>query len=599
MEFKMAIRNLSASISGISALVNGNSDYRVVIDYDADWNDVTRFLYVEIIRADGSETRFFPVPNNAVNLPAFQNAEKLSFWLSGGFLRSERAEIPCEPCITDGQTHSPPMYFDVYNAMMQYIFDARHGASADRLEAEMNAIQTHTAQPVLESEYRAAIASGCVESRLRGTSRLENGASFSFTEHDILAGSFSINVNAMTGDFLLPGGVPSAELSCTFVGTLADYDLSGAEINVTYEVMTHLRRWYAVPLGTFTVFEPKKTGTNQLQITAYDAMMKLDSIPVSKLNITVDTAYSPLEILRMISGASGIPYTGNTDDCVNKNCTFILSSLDNTIETLRDLLMYTAQILNCCAYIGRDGSLILTRIVYKDSVGNVGKRQIVQSQISAKRYQLYSLHTMIQYKENGVNVSQSTSQKTYWADGVYAELPENPLLRVLVCEHDAEQERCFVIRYIRNDIDFATYYPAEIVQISDPTVHLMDWVSFETRSGTVAIPITAYQWAFHGGMNVNACGTEAIAGIRQTQAEKIASGERSSGSLEYDNFLRVIRLLQIQKWGNSIMEALKNVDLAHFTYAELSGRHQPMTHAEMAALTHEQLGAMTHGAIGE
>lgn len=599
MEFKMTIRNLSASISGISALVNGNSDYRIVIDYDADWNDVTRFLYVESIRADGSETRFFPVPNNAVNLPAFQNAEKLSFWLTGGFMRSERAELQCEPCITDGQTHSPPVYFDVYNAMMQYISDAMHGIPADQLAAEMNAIQTHTAQPVPESEYRAAIASGCVESRLRGTVKMENSASFSFTENDVLAGSFSINVNAMTGDFLLPGGVPSAELSCTFVGTLADYDLSGAEINVTYEVMTHLRRWYAVPLGTYTVFEPKKTGTNQLQITAYDAMMKLDSIPVSKLNITADTAYSPQEILQMISGAGGIPYTGNTDEYVNKNCTFMLSALDNTIDTLRDLLMYTAQILNCCAYIGRDGSLILTRIVYKDAAGNVGKRQIVQSQISAKRYQLYSLKTIIQYKENGVNVSNSTSQKTYWADGVYAELPENPLLRVLVCERDPEQERRFALGYIKRDLDFAVYYPAEIVQVSDPSVRLMEWVSFESRSGTVRIPITAYQWTFHGGMTANACGAEAIAGIRQTQAEKIASGERTCGDLSFDNFIRIILLMQIQQGGNATMEALKNVDLAHFTYAELSAERPPMTHTEMTAYTHEQLSTMTHGAIGE
>jgi hypothetical protein len=47
------------------------------------------------------------------------------------------------------------------------------------------------------------------------------------------------------------------------------------------------------------------------------------------------------------------------------------------------------------------------------------------------------------------------------------------------------------------------------------------------------------------------------------------------------------------------MEALKNVDLAHFTYAELSAERPPMTHTEMTAYTHEQLSTMTHGAIGE
>lgn len=597
MEFTLTIRNKTASLSGISALVCGNSGYRILIDYDAEWERVTRFLYVEIIRADGRETRFFPVPNNAVNLPAFYDAERLRFRLSGGYQKSGAAELPCEPCILDSPGFPVTDYFDLYNAVMQYAADKRNGASASVLAAELTAIQSYVPQPVTDEEYQNAVGADCVTSHLNGTVTLENGVRIPFTEHDVPANSFSIHANAMNGDFLLPGGVPAAELSAAFAGAFADYDFSGAEITAQYAVQCHLNRWYTLPLNTFTVMEANKSGTNLVQITAYDAMMKLDSIPVSKLNITADTAYSPQEILQMIAEAGGISYTGNTDECVNKNCTFILSALDDTIDTLRDLLMYTAQILNCCAYIGRDGALTLARIVSDASSGITGKRKIVQAQVSAQRYQLYTLSTVLQYKENGITVSKSCSPKTLWADGVYADLPENPLLRVL--NTDTLQARINAVGSICDDLDFAVYHPAEIVQTSDPSVSLMEWREFESRSGTAQMPVTAYQWTFHGGQTVSAGGTEAIAGIRKTQAEKIASGERTSGNFAFDNVKRVIMLMLIQQGGNNAMQHYTNQALSHFTYAELAHRNPPLTHAEMAQCTHDELSGLTHREIGE
>lgn len=597
MEFTLTIRNKTASFSGISALVCGNSDNRILIDYDAEWSAVTRFLYIEIIRADSRETRFFPVPNSAVNLPAFYDAERLRMWLAGGNMKSGSAELPCLPCILDNPGFPDADYFDLYNAAMQYIADKRNGAPASVLEAEFAAMQGYTPQPVTEEEYRNAVSADCVTSRLRGVITLENGTEIPFTEHEILANSFSIHADAVSGDFLLPGSVPAAELSVTMIGELAETDLAGAEIAAAYEVQCHLNRWYALPLGCYTALETKKSGPNQMQITAYDAMMKLDSISVKKLAITAGTAYSPQEILEMIAEAGGIPYSGNTDACVNHSCTFVLSALDDTIDTLRDLLMYTVQLLNCCAYIGRDGSLNLVRIVYGEPVRSAGKRQIVQSQISAKRYQLYALRAVLQYTENGVTVSKSCSPKTLWADGVYADLPENPLLRVLNTENP--QNRYNAIIQICEDLDFAAYFPSEITQISDPSAELMQWYGYNTKSGTVQMPLTAYQWTFHGGMTVSSCGTEAIAGIRRTQAEKIASGERTSGDISLDNVKRVLMLKMIQQGGNAAMQYYKNEALSHFTYTELARRNPPMTHAEMEQYTHAELSGLTHGQIGE
>lgn len=602
MQFTMTIREGAAAVSGISALICGNSDYRVLIDYDAEWESRVRFLYVEIIRADGSETRFFPVPNNAVNLPAIRGAESLRLWLVGTALgvtvQSGKASLPCEPCITDTQASTFPDYFDVYNAVMQYAADVRAGISAEALEAELDAIRTHTAQPVPDSEYRTAVEADCAESGLSGTVTLPSGAAFTFTEDDILADSFGISANALTDDFLLPGGVPSAELSCTFAGSLAALDLSGASITADYTVQTHLCRRYALLLGTFRVREAQKAGTNQLQITAYDAMMQLDDIPVRELDITADTAYTPQEIIVMIAEKSGIPYTGSTADFVNSSRTFILSALDDTIETLRDLLMYTVQILCCCAFIGRDGGLHLSPVVYTEPSCTAGERQIMQSQVSAKRYQLGKIAAIVQQDADGVRTAKTLHRQTYWADGVSADLAENPLLRTLSTDADFWAIANVMLLNLCDALDFAAYDPAEITQTSDPATELMQWREYVTRSGTVHIPVTAYDWTFHGGISVTASGSEAIAGIQKTQAQKIASGERTSGTVgTITNVRREILLRLLQSHGNAAMEQYSNQVLSHFSYAELLQTAVPMTHAEMAQYTHAQLAELQQGQI--
>lgn len=562
MDFTLKIRNKSASVSGISALICGNSDYRCVIDYDAEWNNVTRFLYVQIVRGEQTETRFYPVPNYAANLPAFYGADKILLWLAGGDLQSNKAELPCELCAADYSGEQCTPYFDLYNAVMEYL--------ATKNETLKTQIENWQPQPVTHSEYRYAVAQNAVESRISGKITMQDETEISFTEHDILENSFSINANAMNGDFLLPGGVPSAELSCNFIGDLSEYDLSGAEIAANYEVQCHLNRWYSLPLGEFKAMEANKSGTKQLQITAYDAMAKLDHISVSKLEIEADAAYSAQQIIQMIASTAGISYTGNTDDFVNKNCTFTLSDLDDTIATLRDLLMYTAQILNACAYIGREGSLHLARIHNQNAAVSVGERQITKAQISAKRYQLYTLTTIIQYQENNVNTSKSIDAQTLWDDGVYADLQENPLLRVLHSDNNP-QAMVDCIVHICDDLDFVVYAPSEITHTSDPSETLLEWRSFSSRSGTVSIPITSYQWTFHGGSSAAACGSEALAGILKTQAEKVASGERTKGAMEIDNMQRAVLLGLIQQGRNIYMQTCTNQKLSHFTYAELRG----------------------------
>ncbi|MBP0976388.1 MAG: hypothetical protein J6P20_10015, partial [Oscillospiraceae bacterium] len=250
--------------------------------------------------------------------------------------------------------------------------------------------------------------------------------------------------------------------------------------------------------------------------------------------------------------------------------TYILSALDDTIHTLRDLLMYTVQTINCCAYISRERKLTISQIIKKDAAASAGRRQIMQSSVSAKEYQLYMLSTIIQYTEDGSTKSLNCTFPTLWPDGVYAELPENPLLRVISAEN-MKAAQIIVLQNITDALDWATFYPAEISQTGDPSTELMEWRTFETRSGTVTILVTAYRWTFHGGTEITAAGTEAIAGIQQTQAEKIAAGERTTGTDYPDNMPRAVMLATIQTGGYMGMAFYSHRAIAHFTHKELHG----------------------------
>ena len=578
MDLTLTIRDRIAAVSGIDELVCGNSDYHVNVDADAEWSGLTAELTVEVVREYSSETLHIPVTDSGADLPAIHDAYLLKISLTAQTLTSSTAYLNCAVCITDDRATGEKAYiceplFDVYNALMQYAADKLNGAPESLLDAELAAIEEHMAEPHPDfpwEEFRQAISAQTVWSRLYGTITPKNGEALHFTERDILANSFSISANAMTGEFLLPGGVPAKELTCTLLGDIADCDLYDAEISVTFQLLLRQSRWCDLPLGVYTVSDAQKSAPGQLSITAYDDMEKLNAIPISKLSVETGAAYTPQEIITMIAAASGLTYDGSTDDCVNSSRTYILSALDDTIHTLRDLLMYTVQTINCCAYISRERKLTISQIIKKDAAASAGRRQIMQSSVSAKEYQLYMLSTIIQYTEDGSTKSLNCTFPTLWPDGVYAELPENPLLRVISAEN-MKAAQIIVLQNITDALDWATFYPAEISQTGDPSTELMEWRTFETRSGTVTIPVTAYRWTFHGGTEITAAGTEAIAGIQQTQAEKIAAGERTTGTDYPDNMPRAVMLATIQTGGYMGMAFYSHRAIAHFTHKELHG----------------------------
>ena len=72
-------------------------------------------------------------------------------------------------------------------------------------------------------------------------------------------------------------------------------------------------------------------------------------------------------------------------------------------------------------------------------------------------------------------------------------------------------------------------------------------------------------------MTLTACGTEAVAGIARTQAEKAAGSARGQIPEPGDNAMRYNFLMQVRANGHLAMKSHTHQFLAHFTHGELGG----------------------------
>ncbi len=226
--------------------------------------------------------------------------------------------------------------------------------------------------------------------------------SVSFSEENIVDGSFSIsNQSTDTSDVVL-GSCYVGQLTAEFVGINIDY---GKWINKTITLSFGLKvgEYYEyVPLGVYKVKEAKHTD-HGVQVTAYDNMIKFDKkfrkshymnlsgmtniIDQLCLDAGVVCGMSHSEIEELPNGdRTGINIYGST----GKKAEFA-----NDITTLRDLLFWVAQTLGCFATINRAGQL-----EFRPYNQNVVDQITEQHRIAGATFADYITHYVGIYVEN-------------------------------------------------------------------------------------------------------------------------------------------------------------------------------------------------------
>ena len=366
----------------------------------------------------------------------------------------------------------------------------------------------------VSNDYLTAIKAPAVKSRIRGTI-----GAVSFTEDNILQGSFSIT-NQNSGDEAVQiGTVYIGELDITLVGlTLSRYSLNGVAITPEFGLLLPDESYEDVPLGVFYIGEANYTREG-LQIRAYDAMSMLDK--PCRLSTTLGT---PFELASLMALNCGITLA-NTDQefeaLPNGDQTLSLYIEGSDIETWRDFASWLAQACGCYVTANRSGEIEFR------SYGTT----VVDTLSTSNRF-LEASYSDYETKYTGMYVTNLADQTmTYYSnepdDGLTYEMGANPFLQYGTTETVTAQRRAVLAALAVID-----YVPFTIETVSNPMYDLGDIISLPGGRGdaTKLFCVNKYTWTFHGGMQLVGVGDNPALINARSKVDKDITGLQNAVS---------------------------------------------------------------------
>ena len=670
MEIRLTLTETELLAPDDTRIITGN-EYDIGVEFanttaKAKWDGVAQQLHATCTQDDIDTEIDIPLttaggePDYTATMPPLSGCRSVRIYLTGtagdAELRTETLAIPCIESIRDlgSREYSPP--FDAYNVMMHLVNGRMNGRlSQDEINALLAQLSAHSADELNRIAYKRAIAEMSPETRLTGTLTLANDEEISVTNDTLSSGTVVITTNALRDDFVLPGAVPSSELQATIPADagIPQDNLSGAKIDLTFEIMQENGQWSAAPLGEHTVYSIGDDTATGIPITAYDAMKLLDSIPLESAGFTTGKAYSPGQIIQTIATTAEIAYTQDVDfDSAFTNngkasiaydahsyvvAAFgvlpntwtwgvIISNADpyttdeevaaaiaeiagvtitykgtvtyhddlptviedtliayrvmyggplynvraagQSIFTARDLLMHTVTTLNGFAYIDRaTGELKVKPISKETATSDINPIKTLRQRVSRLPYRLYCLQTVCDYPDkDGIMVSEERREYTLWSDGVTATMQSNPLYIGLV----ADNPRVSIfqsINAITDALDPVHFKPTRVETYGDPSIEPWEWISVETKNGTVEVPAAEIVWRYRGTQTIDSGGSQAVTGLEQSQAAKAVIADKLTASQSAQNVMRDMYGHLMTTHGG--LHSFRHEEIGHYTYAEI------------------------------
>ena len=313
------VAGISAKVRGKPEIICDNSGYIVHFNLDAAWaarSNVQAKITKHTEAADSTQSISLS-DADTITLPALSGVYALEIALTAPTAETAPVWIDCTESILSysGTTTEP---YDVYNAVMEWL-NPVEGRTQDEIIAEIKAHYANPPEPSLD-DYKAAVAARTRYTKLTGTITLTDGAIIELDGHNFAANTLHITTSMVTGEFLLPGGVPSAELTAAMIVDTDSTDLYRAELRLTEWLMVAPFVWYPVPLGVFTIYTVGSDSETGVPITAYDHMKKLDEKRIADLKgilppaIVTGKAYSPQQIIELCARYGGLTYTDSVDN---------------------------------------------------------------------------------------------------------------------------------------------------------------------------------------------------------------------------------------------------------------------------------------------
>ena len=349
--------------------------------------------------------------------------------------------------------------------------------------------------------------------RMRGTI-----GDASFTDQNILAGSFSITNQCSSNDNIELGQVYIGELNATFMNVpIGRYNWKGKEITPYFGLKLSDGTYEDIPLGVFTIDSAEWTESGVV-VKAYDHMALLDT-PCNR----VVTEVTPYECTQIITEETGVVFaTPEAEFEAFANGTTMMSeTTTNDVETWRDLVSWLAQACGCFATADREGNIVFRQ--YGTTVVDTldDKHRFTGSSFSDFETRFTGISV--------VNMSDSTT--SYYGvepdDGLTMNLGSNPFLQYGVAE-TLEGMRREVLNALQN----ICYVPFKVKAIGNPAYDLGDVLVFGDgiADASKLYCITKYVFKYNGEYEMTGVGKDPALSNAKSKTDKNLIGILSNTS---------------------------------------------------------------------
>ena len=288
------------------------------------------------------------------------------------------------------------------------------------------------------------------------------GAEYPFDQEDIVKGSGYITAQCCGNSEIELGAVYAAEMGISLFLDIDRYTLEDAEVELSYHLRLADGTYEAVPMGIFEVSEANRT-VHVLELKAYDRMLRFDR--AFNGFETIGTAYG---MMALCSTACGVELAqSQTEIEALPNGSELLSIYpENDIETYRDVLYFTAQVLGGFFCVNREGKLEFRQY------GETPVMEILQKhRFSSSFSDFVTRYTAV----SSTNLRTQTSE--YYAleedDGLTMNLGVNPLL-----QFGLEETRAELCGNILTALSAVNYVPFDSDTIGNPALDLGDVLIF-------------------------------------------------------------------------------------------------------------------------
>lgn len=288
------------------------------------------------------------------------------------------------------------------------------------------------------------------------------GAEYPFTQEDIVKGSGYITAQCCGNSEIELGAVYAAEMGISLFLDIDRYTLEDAEVELTYHLRLADGIYEAVPMGIFEVSEANRT-VHVLELKAYDRMLRFDR--AFNGFETIGTAYGMMALCSTACGVELAQSQAEIEALPNGSELLSIYS-ENDIETYRDVLYFTAQVLGGFFCVNREGKLEFRQY------GETPVVEILQKhRFSSSFSDFVTRYTAVSC------TNQRTQTSEYYAletdDGLTMNLGVNPLL-----QFGLEETRAELCGNILTALSAVNYVPFDSDTIGNPALDLGDVLTF-------------------------------------------------------------------------------------------------------------------------